>query len=52
VGPLSFQQVQFKLAVLLPGDVFNRPLLDEQVRAQAEKLGCRGCAGSSFVPRR
>ncbi len=42
LGQLSFQQVRFKLGVVLPYQVFNRPLLDRQVRDLGEKLKMPG----------
>ncbi|MBS1152743.1 MAG: uncharacterized protein H6Q89_4441, partial [Myxococcaceae bacterium] len=41
-GQLSFQQVRFKLALSLPANVFNRPLLDRQTRELAEAMGLVG----------
>ncbi len=42
LGQMSFQQVRFKLALVLPYEVFNRPLLDRQVRELAEQLHMPG----------
>ena len=42
VGQLSFQQIRFKLALLVPNDVFNRPLLDRQVRELSESMHLPG----------
>ncbi|MHB8877983.1 MAG: hypothetical protein ACYC8T_30170 [Myxococcaceae bacterium] len=42
LGQLSFQQVRFKLALLVPNDVFNRPLLDRQVRELSESMHMPG----------
>lgn len=42
LGRLSFQQVRFKLALSLPHDVFNRILLDRQVRELGAKMGMPG----------
>lgn len=42
LGQLSYQQVRFKLALLLPNDVFNRPLLDRQVRELSDSLHLPG----------
>lgn len=42
MGQLSFQQLRFKLALALPYDVFNRDLLDRQVRSMGEQLGTPG----------
>jgi hypothetical protein len=42
LGQLTFQQVRFKLALLVPNDVFNRPLLDRQVRELAEEMRLPG----------
>ncbi len=42
LGQMSFQQVRFKLALVLPYEVFNRPLLDRQVRELADALGMPG----------
>jgi hypothetical protein len=42
LGKLSFQQVRFKLALLLPNDVFNRPLLDRQVRELSASMHLPG----------
>ncbi len=42
LGQLSFEQVRFKLALTLPADVFNRPLLDRQVRELSEQMGLVG----------
>lgn len=42
LGRLSFQQVRFKLALVMPYEVFNRDLLDRQVRALSEELNTPG----------
>jgi len=42
LGQLSFQQIRFKLALALPNDVFNRPLLDAQVRELSRSMGLTG----------
>ncbi len=42
LGQLSFQQVRFKLAFSLPSDVFNRPLIDRQVRELSSELRLKG----------
>ncbi len=42
LGRMSFQQVRFKLALVLPYEVFNRPLLDRQVRELGEQLKMPG----------
>jgi hypothetical protein len=42
LGQLSFQQVRFKLALLLPSEVFNRPLLDRQVRELSASMHLPG----------
>ncbi len=42
LGQLSFQQVRFKLALSLPNDVFNRPMLDRQVRELSEAMNLPG----------
>ncbi len=42
LGPLSFQQIRFKVALSLPADVFNRPLLDRQVRELSESMNMPG----------
>lgn len=42
LGQLTFQQVRFKLALLIPNDVFNRPLLDRQVRELSVSLQLPG----------
>ena len=42
VGRMSFQLVRFKLALVLPHDVFNRPLVDRQVRELSESMGLKG----------
>jgi hypothetical protein len=42
LGRMSFQQVRFKLALVLPYEVFNRPLLDRQVRELGAQLGMPG----------
>lgn len=42
LGRLSFRQLRFKLALNLPYHVFNRPLLDRQVREIGERLNLPG----------
>lgn len=42
LGQLSFQQIRFKLALSLPSDVFNRTLLDQQVRELSKSMGLTG----------
>lgn len=42
LGQLSFAQIRFKLALALPNDVFNRPLLDAQVRDLSQAMGLTG----------
>ncbi|MBS1150296.1 MAG: uncharacterized protein H6Q89_1994 [Myxococcaceae bacterium] len=42
LGRLSFPQLRFKLALALPYEVFNRQLLEQQVRELSEQLGIPG----------
>ncbi|MGQ0505452.1 MAG: hypothetical protein ACT4TC_09030 [Myxococcaceae bacterium] len=42
IGQLSFKLMSFKLGLFLPNDVFNRSLLDTQVRELAQKLDLPG----------
>ena len=42
LGRLSFQQLRFRLGLVLPYEVFNRELLDRQVRALSEELNTPG----------
>lgn len=42
LGRLSFQQIRFKLALALPYEVFNRALLDRQVRELAAEMRMPG----------
>ncbi len=41
-GQLSYQLMRFKLALQLPGEVFNRSLLDRQVRELSRELTLPG----------